>query len=207
MSTPLERFIACMEYQPCDRRPNHELGVWPQTADRWRKEAPNTVCNFTWDWFTRETALNLDRREYIPVNYGFIPEYQSKVLEETDEYKIILHSKGYISKALKGGACMDQYLKFPVETPSDFADVKRRLVSGIPERYPADMDAQIEEWLKRDYPLVLGRNCAANGFYWRAREFMGTENLSYAWYDYPELMHQMMEFFADFIIETSRPVL
>ena len=207
MSTPLERFIACMEYQPCDRRPNHELGVWPQTADRWRKEAPNTVCNFTWDWFTRETALNLDRREYIPVNYGFIPEYQNKVLEETDEYKIILHSKGYISKALKGGACMDQYLKFPVETPGDFADVKRRLVSGIPERYPADIDAQIEEWLKRDYPLVLGRNCAANGFYWRAREFMGTENLSYAWYDYPELMHQMMEFFADFIIETSRPVL
>ena len=36
---------------------------------------------------------------------------------------------------------------------------------------------------------------------------MGTENLSYAWYDYPALMHEMMEFFADFIIETSRPVL
>jgi uroporphyrinogen decarboxylase len=36
---------------------------------------------------------------------------------------------------------------------------------------------------------------------------MGTENLSYAWYDHPGLMHDMMTFIADFIIETSRPVL
>ena len=36
---------------------------------------------------------------------------------------------------------------------------------------------------------------------------MGTENLSLAWYDYPDMMHEMMEFFADFIIATSRPVL
>jgi len=36
---------------------------------------------------------------------------------------------------------------------------------------------------------------------------MGTEALSFAWYDYPDLMHEMMEFYADFIIETSRPVL
>jgi uroporphyrinogen decarboxylase len=36
---------------------------------------------------------------------------------------------------------------------------------------------------------------------------MGTENLSYAWYDQPELMHEMMEFVADFTIETARPVL
>jgi uroporphyrinogen decarboxylase len=54
---------------------------------------------------------------------------------------------------------------------------------------------------------VLGTNCAANGFYWRAREFMGTEALSYAWFDYPDLMHEIMEYFADFLIETSRPVL
>ena len=36
---------------------------------------------------------------------------------------------------------------------------------------------------------------------------MGTENLSYAFYDQPRLVHEMMEFFADFVIETSRPVL
>jgi len=96
---------------------------------------------------------------------------------------------------------MDQFLKFPVEKPEDFSDIKRRLMAAIPERYPDDLDERIKLWKQRDYPLVLGENCAANGFYWRA------ENLSFAWYDYPELMHEMMEFFADFIIETSKPVL
>jgi uroporphyrinogen decarboxylase len=36
---------------------------------------------------------------------------------------------------------------------------------------------------------------------------MGTVNLSYAWYDYPGLMHEMMDLIADFLIEVSRPVL
>jgi hypothetical protein len=44
------------------------------------------------------------------------------------------------------------------------------------------------------------------GYYWRAREWMGTENLSYAWYDEPAMIEDMMEFITDFTIETSRPV-
>ncbi len=202
-----------MEYKPADRRPNHELGVWAQTALRWQREAPEAVKDFTWNWFHGEDALGLDRREYIPVNFGFIPPFEPQLIEETDEYEIYRDSLGIVRKALKEGAiggarmCMDQYLAFPVSQPEDFAEVKRRLVAAIPERYPADLDARIERWQKRDCPLILGENCAANGFYWRAREFMGTEVLSYAWYDYPDLMHEMMEFFCDFIIETSRPVL
>lgn len=208
-----ERFNACMEYQPADRRPNHELGVWGQTRARWEREAPETVRSFRWDWFEGETALGMDRREFIAVNFGFIPPFDPEVLEETDEYVIARNTKGIVTKALKQGEsygtrmCMDQYLEFPVSQPADFTMVKKRLVAAILERYPADLDERIEAWHRRDCPLVLGRNCAANGFYWRAREFMGTENLSYAWYDYPGLMHAMMEFFADFIIETSRPVL
>ncbi len=213
MTTDLERFRACMEYESSDRRPNHELGAWAQTRERWRAEAPDAVKDFKWSWFEEEPALGLDRREFIPVDYGFIPAYEPEVIEETDEYIIARNAKGIVTKALKAGAvggarmCMDQYLSFPVSRPEDFPEVKKRLAAAAPERYPADLDARIEPWRGRDCPLVLGRNCAANGFYWRAREFMGTEALSYAWYDYPALMHEMMEFFADFIIETSRPVL
>ncbi|MDZ7332254.1 MAG: hypothetical protein ONB13_04185 [candidate division KSB1 bacterium] len=213
MATPLQRFLACMEYQPSDRRPNHEMGIWIQTLVRWRKEGFQCDPDFPWLWFDGAPGLELDPREYIPVNYGFIPEFEPEVIEETDEYKIERDKLGIVRKELKQGEvdgfrlCMDQYLKFPIERPEDFADIKRRLTAAIPERYPRDLDQRIQRWQKRDYPLVLGENCAANGFYWRAREFMGTENLSYAWYDYPKLMHEMMEFFADFIIETSRPVL
>jgi len=211
--TDLERFNACMTYETSDRRPNHELGVWPQTRARWQAEDSQAITGFGWDWFVCEPGLELDRREYVPVDFGFIPPYEAAVLEETDEYEIVRGSRGVVTKALKAGTvdggrmCMDQYLAFPVSRPEDFADVKRRLIAAVPQRYPDDLDDRIEAWSRRDFPLVFGRNCAANGFYWRAREFMGTEALSLAWYEQPGLMHEMMEFYADFIIETSRPVL
>ncbi len=208
-----QRFLACMEYESSDRRPNHELGVWGQTAQRWESEAVEAVKDFTWNWFVAEPELGLDRREFIDVNYSFIPPFEYEVLEETDEYVFARIPTGAVTKALKAGTaygtrwCMDTYLDFPVKTPEDFAALKPRLVAAIPERYPEDLDQRLADWKARSCPLILGHNCAANGFYWRAREFMGTENLSLAWYDQPTLMHEIMEFFADFIIETSRPVL
>ena len=212
-TSDLERFHACMDYGPCDRRPNHELGVWPQTRVRWQHEAPGAVEEFSWNWFVEEPALGLDRREYIPVHFGFIPAFEREVLEETEDYEVVRNHLGVVTKGLKAGTvdggrmCMDQYLEFPVKRPEDFVDIKRRLVARLPERYPEDLDARIAAWKQRDCPLILGTNCAANGFYWRAREFMGTEALSTAFYEYPNLMHEMMEFFADLVIETSRPVL
>lgn len=212
--TELLRFIDCMEYRSSDRRPNHELGVWGQTRERWEQEAPADVRGFKWDWFVGEPALGMDHKEFIPVNYSFLPPFEPVVLEETDEYVLARNRLGILTRALKAGTSaygtrmsMDQYLEFPVSKPEDFKAVKQRLIAALPARYPADLDTRIAAWQQRAFPLVLGRNCAANGFYWRAREFMGTENLSLAWYDYPDLMHEMMEFYADFIIETSRPVL
>lgn len=213
MKTDRERFLDCFEYQSSDRRPNHELGVWPQTRDRWLKEAPVEAGKLKWNWFVEEPELELDRREFVNVIFGFIPQYEEEVIESTDEYEVIRNSRGIVTRGLKAGTVdgnrmsMDQYIAFPVERPEDFADVKRRLIAGIPERYPEDLDQLVRDWENRDHVLVFGNNCAVNGFYWRAREFMGTENLSLAWYDYPDLMHEMMEFFADFVIETARPVL
>jgi hypothetical protein len=213
MATELERFHACMGYSASDRRPNHELGVWAQTRRRWSRENPEAVSGWDWNWFYEEPALGLDRRDYVDIDYGFLPRYEREVLAETEAYELVRNEKGIVTRALKEGTvdgmrlCMDQYLDFPLRGPEDWPDIKRRLTPAAPERYPKDLDACIAAWRRRDYPLVLGRNCAANGFYWRAREFMGTERLSFAWYDQPRLMHDVMAHYAEFIIETSRPVL
>lgn len=208
----LERFLAVMEYIHPDCVPNHELGVWPQTAERWASEGM-PPGELTFDWFVGEDFLKLDRREYIDVNYGMIPPFEEEILHETDRYQVIRHANGVVTRALKDGSidggrmCMDTYLSFPVVTPDDWEALKKRYVPAIPERYPPRWKEDLlPKWTNRDHPLILGRNCAAGGFYWRAREWMGTENLSYAWYDYPDMMHDMMEFFADFVIETSRPI-
>ncbi len=210
--TNRERFLNLMEYGCVDRVPNWEIGVWAQTIDVW-KEQGAPVENITWYWLEKCDYFNLDQREYITVNYDMIPPYEEKIIEKTERWEIIQHSNGIVTKALVEGSVggarmsMDQYLRFPVESAEDFRELKKRYIAAAPERYLKDWRNNIERWRNRDEVLVLGHNCAADGFYWRAREWMGTENLSYAWYDMPDLMHEMMEFFADFTIETSRPIL
>lgn len=211
--TERERFLALMEYQPLDRVPNHEVGVWQQTIDRWEAEGLNRF-SFSWDWFTGCDAFDMDAREYIPVNYGMLPLYEEEIFEETERYVIFRHVNGIVTKALKDGtshgmrSSMDTYLDFPVKTPADFRELKKRFDPALGARYPAEWrKIHLPRWQAREHVLVLGVNCSTLGFYWRAREWMGTEALSFAWYDQPALMHDMMAFIADFTIEVSRPIL
>ena len=209
----LARLLATLEYTPVDRVPNHELGVWRQAVQRWDSEGmPADKLQFY--WFVGEDYFGLDRREFIQVNFGMFPPFESEVLERTDRYEVIRHGSGIVTKALIEGSiggsrtCMDTYLSFPVENLHDFRELRKRYEAKLPARYPERWKEDLlPRWRKREHPLILGPNCAAAGFYWRAREWMGTENLSYAWYDQPALMHEMMVFYADFTIEVARPIL
>jgi len=211
--TGRERFINVMDYKPVDRVPNHELAVWEQTKDRWEAEGLD-MRNLHWDWFTGEEYFSMDPKEYINVNFGMLPMFEREVLAREDRHEIIRHENGVVTKVLTEGvsrgmrSSMDQYLRFPIETTDDFRNLRKRYVSSNSGRYPAQWkELMLPRWRNRDHVLCLGRNCSMLGFYWRAREWMGTVNLSYAWYDEPALIHEMMEFIADFTIEVSDPVL
>lgn len=211
--TNRERFINVMDYKPVDRVPNYEVGVWPQTKDRWSREGLEKR-NLHWDWFTGEEYFSMDAREYISVNFGMSPSFEEEIIEENERHVVFRDTSGRIRKALKEGSIgssrtsMDQYLRFPVEDRSDFRNLKKRLIASLGSRYPAQWrETMLPRWKNREHVLVLGRNCSTLGFYWRARTWMGTENLSYAWYDKPELLHEMMEFIADFTMEVARPII
>ncbi|RPJ42140.1 MAG: hypothetical protein EHM21_13195 [Chloroflexi bacterium] len=148
------------------------------------------------------------------MKYGRLPPLETEALEEDDQYVIYRHENGIVTKALKEGtsggmrSSMDQYLDFPVKTLEDFRALKPRYEPCLAGRYPPEWrKIHLPRWKQRDHVLVLGVNCSTTGFYWRAREWMGTEGVSYGWYDQPALMHEMMEFIADFTMEVSRPVL
>jgi len=207
----LERFLAVMEYQPVDRVPNWELGVWPH--ERWEKEGLDPT-SLHWQWFPGERALGMDPREFVYFNGGMIPPFEEEVLEEDERTVTFRDARGRVRQALKEGAVgaarmsMDTYIGFPVEDMDDWRTIKRRLDPSSPQRYePNWQELRVEGWLRRQHPLIFGPNCSTLGFYWFARELMGTEGLSYAWYDQPELMHDIMEAHADFLIEAARPIL
>lgn len=210
--TDLERFIATMEYQPVDRVPHWELGVWSQTVERWAREGLDR-SRFHWDWFAGEQSLGMDRREFILFNGRMMPPFEYAVLEDDGDTEVIRDQQGRVRRALKRGAVggarmsMDQYLRFPVETMEDWQQLKKRYNPSTPGRLSANWQERVAAWRVREHPLVFGPNCSTLGFYWMAREWMGTVNLSFAWYDQPLLMHDMMEFWGDFLIEAARPVL
>lgn len=212
--TGRERFLNVMEYKPVDKVPNYEAGVWGQTVDVWQKEGLD-ISKVSWDWFTGDDYFGMDKRWFFPVNLGMIPAFEYKILEKTDRYEIFQDGEGRTRKALIEGTvngsrmCMDEYMHFPVESIEDFRQIKKRFIVDIEKRYPQGWKdpAQVEKYKNREIPLIFGCNCSTLGYYWRARDFMGTEGISYALYDDPMLVHEMMEFIADFTIEMSKPFL
>ena len=206
--TPLERFDAVMAYEPVDRVPNWELGAGPHARQRWVEEGWPTE-EHGGDWFSGLPQLGMDPKIFAPLNFKLLPLFERVVMAEDDETVTARNHLGIVTKALKTGSIggarmsMDQYLQFPVECAADWRMFKERLDPTDPERYPADWEAKVAEWKTRDCPLVLGRNCSV-GFYWNAREWLGTEGLSIAFYEQPSLLHDMFEFLADFTIEVTR---
>jgi len=109
--TERERFLALMEYQPLDRLPNHEVGVWEQTKDRWELEGLN-IHNLTWDWFTGCEYFDMDAREYIPVNYDMMPPFEEQTPEALMEaVRPDVHVKGgdYTEEQLPEAALVRSY--------------------------------------------------------------------------------------------------
>jgi len=187
-----ERFLANMNYQPCDRCPWWEMWYWSETLDRWHKEGlPEDVH--------LEQYLGVDHREGAPVSLGLLPDFKRETLEETDEYEIFRRTDGVICKQFKGdmGQRMPQWLRFPMETRDDWENViKPKLDPNSPMRYPLRWEDLKRMWVGRDYPLGI----SGGSVYGWIRNWMGMEGVCKALYDDPEWIHEMMDYIADFVV-------
>jgi uroporphyrinogen decarboxylase len=199
-----------MDYEPVDRVPYWELGLWGHTYERWYAEG--MPADEPGGDFFEGGFWGIDRRSFADIRMHMIPWFEAKVLEEDDRTVIAQHANGIVTKALKEGTVrgtrpsMDQYLRFPVETMQDFEDLKKRYDPHDPARRPADWAERVRMYHDRTWPLCLLTN-AAIGFYSNARSWMGTENLSLAFHDQPKLIHAMMEFIGDFLMEAIHDAL
>jgi len=205
--TGQERFQRVMNFQEVDRVPNYELGLWGQTVDRWHREGlPQDVLYLT--WFEGEPFFRLDRRAFAPLQTGMIPPFEVETLEETERYIVYRHADGIVSKALKEGTArgtrpsMDQYLSFPVRDRQDFQAIKSRFDPDSPSRYPLWWDEMARRWQQRDYPLCLLTN-GTIGLYAQLRRWVGTEAISYLFYDDPALVEEMVEFTVEFTLRLT----
>ncbi len=207
-----ERYLAIMKHEEVDRYPYYELGAWGQARDRWLEEGL-TEDELKGSWFHGIPKFaRLDRREYIPLRMAPIPGFQ-ETIEETDRYILFKDNWGRLRRGLKEGEShgtrlsMDTFLEHFVKTRDDWLELKKHLDPDEPSRYPENWEELKAKWDDRDCPLYLTHNCGFAGLYWNLREMMGTEHLSYAFYDQPDLVHEILEFLVEYFMKVAKKAL
>ena len=199
-----------MRFQPVDRPPNLEFGYWDETIERWRNEGlPGDYRPITGsgqhDPLSRHFGLDMHWLGCIMDfnNNAPVPAFEPEVLAEDDTTITQRCEDGIVARTPRSGTSVPQFISFPVSSQGDFDQFRLRFDPNSPERSPGNWPDLVKAYASREHPLGLN----INGFFGQMRNWMGLENLSFAYHDQPDLVAQMCDFWADFSVEICGRVL
>ncbi len=185
--TDRERFNQQMNYHSFDRCFNMEFGFWEE--------------NFlSWPFFTRaniktneeaDELLNFDRIKTFYVPTWINPPFENKIVEETETTKVVINFEGLYEELPKDGhSTIPHYIKASVQNPDDWKRLKaERLVLQHPIR-KVDIEFFKNQFPEpRDYPLGIHTGSMIG----KIRDTLTFEGLTYATYDYPDMVEDMVE--------------
>jgi uroporphyrinogen decarboxylase len=212
-----ERFRAALLFNKPDKVPLAPGSPRESTLAAWHQQGlPEGVA-----W--REHLMEVLGISYEPpaqpqvdlgVDFKMIPTFEEKVLAHRDGHYIVQDWMGaiteisdrydytYIRRAKD--FVTRKWHRFPVQTRRDWEErIKWRYDPRHPERFPADFEARCAALRERDYALRL----TVNGPFWQLREWCGLENLCLLMVDDPGFVQEMVDFWADFVLQTLEPIL
>ena len=196
--TPHERYQAFMRFQPVDRAPLKEWSPWESTIANWTAQTGQT----------REQVLaylgECDPECGTGVDFSMHPPFEERVVAEDDTTVTKIDRMGLTHRQFKQGpeTSMPEFVGFPVTTRDDWQRIKRRFDPTTPGRYPDDWIGRVARW-KRDRPVLRLYGFVANYYggpslFGFARMLLGPERVLYAFYDDPDMVHDMMETATEF---------
>jgi uroporphyrinogen decarboxylase len=167
-------------------------------------------------WPTQGMGLDSDVRQYfnmhqtqqvVDVNLLFYPMFEVSVEDDSDDRFVYWDVDGIKKLFLKEPGVMPSGLWWPVTNWDTWNKIKEERVSlkNIRDRLPDDWDQKIVEYKNRDYPLGIGG--LPFGLFGTLAHTMGYENLFIAYYDEPELIHDIMNTFTELWIAVMAEVL
>jgi hypothetical protein len=186
--TQRERFLRYMRFQPVDRIPLMEMGVWPETLERWHGEGlpPWVSClRHLEDYLRLDRSFNLN---WLPIDDGLYPPSAAKVLEETPEEEIVEDGAGVVYRRRKRLGTIPHYIRFPIRDEASYERLLPRLDGRDPGRYGADFDQDLR-W-RQERGEIVGINF--HSFFGFPRNHMGVENWCLAFYDQPSLVRRII---------------
>ncbi len=163
-------------------------------------------------------TLGLDPAPQCPtpnlgLSFRMMPEFEEKVLEHSDGHYIVQDWRGAIT------AISDRYditylrrardfvtrkwHKFPVENRADWENMAWRYDPIAPGRHPGDLEARCSA-LKEGRSIL---NIHFPGPFLQLRDWIGLENLCVMMMEDPDFVHEMVDFWAEFVSRTLTPAL
>jgi len=125
---------------------------------------------------------------------AFVPAYETKVIEDRGEHEVVQDYAGRHVLYFKGRrqGFMPEYLDHPVKDMKTWEEnVKWRLDPSTPERYTNLEERMTKAKQEAARGMMIQQNVI--GGYMYLRSLIGPEDLLYAFYDMPELIHDCME--------------
>ena len=193
-----ERFLRIMRYEPVDRLPVLAFEPFEQGAlDRWRGEglpADQSPVDF----------LGMDRIDYVVIGLEPDPPFEHKILSEDDEYIVETVPMGATVRRHKSAPdTLYGHVDHPIKTRADWDLYKERLSLDSADRYcpSSDRSRELDE-SPNPVALLFFPFLFRLGFY-----TMGMERFLTAFYDEPELMHDMFSHSRELILNALEAVL
>ena len=195
--TDRERWIRCMHFQPVDHIPDEEFGYWDETFKVWHEQGLPEEIN---DNAAAERYFGFSARSEVPVILGLYPEFERKVIEETEKYQIIMDTDGVKKKVFKDGtSTIPHFLEFPLKGRREWEEIfKPRLDAKLKIRYPEnrkDWEEVKARYNDPNWDKPVGISIGSL-FGW-LRNWAGFEGIAMMCYDDPELVQEMVSHLAD----------
>ena len=129
-----------------------------------------------------------EARGRVPVNTGRMGGYPSETLEETEDYVLARDSLGRTTKLHKGRATIALPLDYPVRNMDDWLKLKP-WYEFSEERFGQDWERVAREHRSAGRVVCVG----IPGGFDEPRQLMGEEGACLAYYEQPELIHDILD--------------
>lgn len=139
---------------------------------------------------------------WAPADTGARTGIAPRVLEETATHVYSIDKMGRKMQMCKQSASLPLPMSYPVTGPEDWESI-RRWYDFAPERIDLEQLKRLKA-LQKEGTLVVA---SMPGGFDEPRGLMGEENLCYAFYDEPEMIHDMLGHMADTCLKVFERVL
>lgn len=182
--TSKERFSRMFQHQEADRVPIFD-SPWAGTIARWEREGMPKGMDWR-DYF--------DTDKVSTISVDITPRYEEKVLEETEDYRIVTSEWGVTMKQFKEQDSTPEFLDFTVTTPEAWEKAKARMT--------VSKDRIDWKRLERDYAQWQQEGHWIEGMFWFGFDVthswtVGTETMLIAMIEEPEWVEDMFDTYLD----------